>query len=44
MVFVINDFFFCNLIENDIFLEIYIVLYRNIELIECDLFVIDIVD
>lgn len=44
MAFAINDFFFCNLIENDTFLEIHTVSYRNTESTECDLPVSDIAD
>lgn len=40
MAFAINDFFPCNLIENDIFLEI----HTNTESTECDLPVTDIAD
>lgn len=44
MAFAINDFFPCNLIENDTFLEIRTVSYRNTESTECDLPVSDIAD
>lgn len=45
MAFAINDFFPCNLIENDTFLEIHnTVSYRNTESTECDLPVSDIAD
>lgn len=44
MAFAINDFFPCNLIENDIFLEIHTVSHRNTESTECDLPVSDIAD